>query len=125
MAFILAPKTESFFYPVTVPVMSDSGAAQLQRFEMRFKRLPRSKLNDLQKLQESRVEQDEDSLERDADYVMEIADGWKEIEAPAGMPLDFTRENVLAVLDSYPAAAGEIVKAFFEATLGGGRKRKN
>lgn len=125
MAFILAKKTDSFFYPIILPIVSDSGASTPCRFEFRFKRLPRSRLNALQKAQEAAGEHDIDSLERDTDYVMDIADGWKGVTTPDGAPVDFTRENVAELLDNYPNAAGEIVKAFFEATLGGGRKQKN
>lgn len=125
MAFILAKKTESFFYPIHLPLVTESGASQTARFEFRFKRLPRSRLNALQKQQEANADLDIDNLERDTDYVLEIADGWKGVEGPDGSPLEFTRENVAELLDNYPNAAGEIVKAFFEATLGGGRKQKN
>jgi len=36
--------------------------------------------------------------------------------------LAFNRENVRMLLDAYPNAAGTIVGAFFQATLGGGKK---
>jgi hypothetical protein len=124
MAFVLAKKTDSFFYPINLPIVTDAGASQTARFEFRFKRLSRSRLNALQKAQEAASDQDVDTLERDVDYVMDIADGWKGVEADDG-PVEFNRENVAALLDNYPNAAGEIVKAFFEATLGGGRKTKN
>lgn len=125
MGFILAKKTESFFYPIHLPIVTESGASQTARFEFRFKRVSRSKLNALQKAQEANADLDMDSLERDTDYVMDIADSWKGVDTPDGTPVEFNRDNVHALLDSYPNAAGEIVKAFLEATLGGGRKTKN
>ena len=125
MAFVLAKKTDSFFYPINLPIVTESGASQTARFEFRFKRLPRSKLNALHKSQEANSDLDIDSLERDTDYVLDIADGWKGVDGPDGTPVEFSRANVAALLDNYPNAAGEIVKAFFEATLGGGRKAKN
>ena len=66
-----------------------------------------------------------DSLERDTDYVMDIAEGWRYVDGPDGKPLEFNRENVHLLLDNFPNAASAIVSAFFEATLGGGGKRKN
>lgn len=127
MAFILKPKAESFFYGILLPIVTESGASQIQKFEFRFKRISRSKINELQKEQDNAANGDfeVDSLERDVDYVMEIADGWRYVQDETGKDLPFTRENVHALLDAYPNAAGEIVKTFFECTLGGGAKRKN
>ncbi len=122
MAFTLSPKSEGFYYTISVPYINDRGVSQVDKFEMKFKRISRSQLNELQKAQERISESDVqgDSLERDVDYVMEIAEGWRHID---GEP-DFTRENVYTMLDKYANAASAIVAAFFEATLGGG-KRKN
>ena len=127
MAFVLQPKTEGFFYSILLPVVTDSGASQAQKFEFKFKRVSRSKLNDLQKAQEQMNESDAqiDSLERDTDYVMDIAEGWRYVDGPDGKPLEFNRDNVHLLLDNFPNAASAIVSAFFEATLGGGGKRKN
>ena len=127
MSFVLAPKTEGFYYPVSIPVVSESGATSVNRFEMRFKRISRSKLNALQKSQEKITESDIeiDSLERDTDYILDIAEGWRHVRGTDGKDVPFSRESVFELLDQYPSAAGEIVKAFFESTLGGGAKRKN
>jgi hypothetical protein len=66
-----------------------------------------------------------DSLERDTDYVMDIAEGWRHVsEADGAEDLPFNRANVWLMLNNYPNAASVIVAAFFEAPLGGG-KRKN
>lgn len=127
MAFVLQPKTEGFFYSILLPVVTDSGASQANKFDFKFKRVSRSKLNELQKSQEQMNESDAqiDSLERDTDYVMDIAEGWRYVDSTDGKPMDFNRENVRLMLDNYPNAASVIVSAFFEATLGGGGKRKN
>lgn len=127
MAFVLQPKTEGFYYSILLPVVSDSGTSQINKFDIRFKRIPRSKLNELQKEQErmSEAETQADTLERDTDYVMQIAEGWRYVDGPNDKPMEFCRENVHLMLDNYPNAASVIVSAFFEATLGGGGKRKN
>jgi phosphoribosylformimino-5-aminoimidazole carboxamide ribonucleotide (ProFAR) isomerase len=112
---------------VILPVVNESGASQAIKFEMKFKRVSRSKLNDLQKAQEQMTESEVvvDSLERDTDYVMDIAEGWRHVsEADGAEDLPFNRANVWLMLNNYPNAASVIVAAFFEATLGGG-KRKN
>ncbi len=126
MAFVLQPKTEGFFYSILLPVVTEAGASQAHKFDFKFKRVSRSKLNELQKAQEQMndAESNIDSLERDTDYVMDIAEGWRYVDGTDGKPMDFNRENVHLLLDNYPNAASAIVSAFFEATLGGG-KRKN
>lgn len=127
MAFTLKAKSESFYYPINLAVVSESGSSVTQRFEFKFKRLSRTKINELQKQQEeiSKMDVEVDSLERDSDYLMEVADGWKGVQDENGVELPFTRDNVKLLLDSVPNASGEIVKAFFESTFGGGAKRKN
>ena len=127
MAFVITPKTEGFYYGISLPTVTDTGASHIIKFEMRFKRVSRSKLNALQKAQEEMTDSDiqVDSLERDTDYVLEIAEGWKYVQGADGEDLPFDREHVRLMLDNYPNAAATIVGAFFEATLGGGAKRKN
>ena len=127
MAFVLKPKNEGFYYGILLPIINDAGASQAQKFEMKFKRVSRSKLTELQKAQEAMTDSEVqiDSLERDTDYVLDIAEGWRYVDGPNDKPLEFTRENVHALLDNYPNAASVIVSAFFEATLGGGKKQKN
>jgi hypothetical protein len=127
MAFVLKAKSEGFFYSIQLPVITETGASQIQKFDFKFKRISRSKINELQRQQEelNKGDFEIDSLERDVDYVMEIAEGWRYVQDETGKDVPFTRENVHALLDAYPNAAGEIVKGFFESTLGGGAKRKN
>jgi hypothetical protein len=125
MSFTLAKKTEAFYYPINLPVVTDTGANQVNKFEFRFKRLSRSKLNEMQKAQEAVADIEVDGLERDVDYIMEIADGWRGVNLEDGSAAPFNRETLHILLNETPNAAGEIVKAFFESTLGGGRKAKN
>lgn len=127
MAFVLKPKTEGFYYGILLPIINDAGASQAHKFEMKFKRVSRSKMTELQKAQEAMTESEVviDSLERDTDYVLDIAEGWRHVNDPDDKPMEFNRENVYTMLDNYPNAASTIVSAFFEATLGGGKKQKN
>jgi hypothetical protein len=126
MAFVLKPKSEGFYYGIVLPVVNENGVSQATKFEMLFKRVSRSRLNELQKQQEEMAESEVivDSLERDTDYVLDIAEGWRYVQGPDGEDLEFNRATVRLMLDNYPNAAGAIVSAFFEATLGGA-KRKN
>lgn len=124
MAFVLKAKSEGFFYPIQLPVVTEAGSTQVIKFEFKFKRISRSKLNELQKLQDDLNNGDIeiDSLERDTDYVLEIAEGWRYVQDDAGKDVPFNREAVRLLLDSFPNAASAIVSAFFQATLGGGKK---
>ena len=127
MAFILAPQTGLFWYTVSLPVCNERGTPVVHKFDFQFKRISRSRMTEMQKAQEalSEGEVDIDALERDTDYVMEIAEGWRYVQDEKGDELPFTRENLVRLLDHFPNAAGEILKAFFGATLGGGKKQKN
>lgn len=130
MAFVLKPENEGFYYGILLPIINENGSSQVQKFEMKFKRVSRSKMTELQKAQEAMSESEViiDSLERDTDYVMDIAEGWRHVRGPntpEGETWEFTRDNVYTMLDKYPNAASVIVSAFFEATLGGGKKQKN
>ena len=124
MAFVLKAKSDGFFFPIQLPIVTESGATQINKFEFKFKRVSRSKLNELQRMQDdiSKSDIEIDSLERDVDYIMEIAEGWRYVSDEAGNDSAFNRENVRMLLDAYPNAAGSIVSAFFQATLGGGKK---
>ena len=124
MAFVLKVKTEGFFYAIQLPVVTEAGSTQVFKFEFKFKRVSRAKLNDLTRQQEELNKSDieVDSLERDTDWVMEIAEGWRYVEDEAGKEVPFNRESVRMLLNSYPNASGVIGTAFFQATMGGGKK---
>jgi len=78
MAFVLKAKSDGFFFPIQLPIVTESGATQINKFEFKFKRVSRSKLNELQRMQDdiSKSDIEVDSLERDVDYILEIAEGW-------------------------------------------------
>ena len=124
MPLILAKKTDSFYYPINLPVMT-GGRSQIARFEFRFKELPRSRFNALLKERTATSDLDIDSLDRDTDYIMDIADGWRGVNDANDNPLEFNRENLTALLDTFQHAANEIGNAYIEAVFNGGRKAKN
>ena len=127
MAFVLAPKTEGFFYGISIPVTTNGGASRSLDFEIKFKRFSRSKLKALSKVYDelNGLDDEIDPLERDVDYIFEIAEDWRGILDSNKENIPFEREYVTTVIDEFPSSAGAIVKAFFEATLGGGAKAKN
>lgn len=123
MAFVLAKKTEPFWYAIDVPVVTDTGSSRTHRIDFKFRRFSRVELNELRKRSENRADTG-DALENDADYVMEIAEDWRGI-SDGKSALAFTRENILTLLDQVPNSAVAIISAFFNATLGGGAKKGN
>ena len=127
MSFVLSKKDQGFFFPISIPVVNDSGSSQTQKFEMKFKRLSRSKLSELQKQQDivGAGEIDVDSLERDTDWIYEVSEDWRHVNDPEGKPVPFSRESLNAMLDMFPNAASTIVTAFFNATFNGGAKKGN
>lgn len=124
MAFILGSKSDSFWYPLIIQVVADDGRTRSHQFEFRFKRLTRSRINQLLKAISSDQMADADPVERDVDWVMDIADGWRGVQDEDGAELPFTRDNVFRLIDQYPHAASTLLTAWSEANAGGA-KRKN
>lgn len=127
MTFVLEDNTEGFTYPINIPVVEKNGASKNHRLQMIFKRLDRSEIADLQKEYEGINQSDFsiDALETDIDYIFRIAEGWKDVVDKDRTPLEFNRDNLRMLLKKIPNASGEIAKGFYEATYGGGAKRKN
>lgn len=127
MGFQIQPRQDGFFYGISLPTIAENGSSRVERFDMKFRRISRSKINALLKAQDELSESDIeiDGLQRDADYIMEVAEGWRHVSGPDGSDLTFNRDNLMLVLDAYPSAAGAIIKGFIESTMGGGAKRKN
>ena len=127
MGFQLKQSTEGYFYPISLPVMTENGTSRIERFDMKFRRLSRVQINELMaRTKEQKDEEFEvDALESDVDFVMEVSEGWRHVSGPDGGDLAFTRENVWMALNQFPSAAGTIAKAFYESSTGGGAKRKN
>lgn len=125
MGFVLSSKADkSFWFRVDVPSVTEAGTTRVASFDMKFKRFSRSRLNEL-KAQSEAFQENDDTLENDTDYVMMIAEDWRHITDEKGADLAFSRENMHALLDAIPNAAGAVVGAFFKATLGGGAKTGN
>jgi hypothetical protein len=122
MAFVIAEKTAPFWYSVDVAVVSDEGVSRNHRFDIKYKRFSRSKLNELRAESEN-MSSDSDALLNDVEYVLKIAEDWRHV-SDGKNELPFTEDNVRLMLDNVPGAAGAIVTKFFEATLGGGAAKK-
>ena len=127
MSFVLGKKDQGFFFPISIPAVTDAGSTQTSKFEMKFRRLSRSKLAELQKQQDiiGSGDADVDTLERDTDWILEVSEDWRHVNDPDGKPVPFNRDTLYTMLDMFPNAASEIVKAFFNATFNGGAKKGN
>lgn len=122
MDFAILKNTEPFWFSVGLMRVQANGVSRSFPFEMQFKRFTRTELNELRQRSQN-MPDDGDTLERDTDYIMEISTDWRMKDGKTDIP--FTRDNLLALLDAEPSAAGAIVEAFFRATLAGGAKKGN
>lgn len=122
MDFSILKDHEPFWFDVGLVRVQANGVSRSYPFKMQFNRFKRSELNELRQRSQN-MPDDGDSLERDTDYIMELACDWKLQDGKTDIP--FTRQNLLDFLDAEPSAAGAIVEAFFRATLAGGAKKGN
>ena len=106
-------QSTSFFWPVTVMLPADGGKHQKETFDAEFKRLPQSRLKEMQGLIE-RGEINDDA------FVREVLLGWKGI-TDGGDEVPFSEGALSQVLD-VSGVAGAIVMAYADAQSGLARK---
>lgn len=109
--FVIATKP-TFEWPVEFEIPGDRKPIKVQ-FTAEFNRLPQSRLDEMFT----------DTPPKDEDLVHEVMAGWKGVQDEDGKDLDFTSVN-LGMLLEVAGMRQAIVRAFFEAINGAG-KRKN
>lgn len=133
MAFVIAPKSSAFTYPVEIPFITEQGSRILNRVEFQFKRLTRTKFEEATKAHETPKDENgeivsisaDEQLELNVRQIMEFTEGWKGVSDTEGKEVPFSEAALRMMLDNYPAANGAIVSAYVTAYLGGEAKRKN
>lgn len=103
----------TFFWPVTVSLPADGGRHQKETFDAEFRRLPQSKLKEMQ----AAIERGELN---DEGFVREVLVGWKGV-TNEGEDVPFSETTLAQVLD-ITGVAGAIVVAYAEAQSGLQRK---
>ena len=130
-AFKIQPKTNTFKAQVSFKDIDDNGRSVRHSIEMEFKRLSRKGFDAVVSASEPPKDEDgepikltiEERLDMDADLVMGLVTNWQ-IQASDGEPFPLTRDNVLAMIDSYPSLAIAVVKTA-SSNISGELARKN
>ena len=126
MAFVLK-QSDSYTWPVSIKLPANGGKRERQTFDAEFKRLPQSRINEIQREVQLRVkanEKGEDTGEGVSDQSIadEILVGWDGIVDGDGEPVPFSNAVKAQLLD-VPMMAGALVSAYFESLVE--QKRKN
>ena len=126
MAFVLK-QSDSYTWPVSIRLPANGGKREKQTFEAEFKRLPQSRINEIQVLAQQRVKAAErgEDLENgisDQSIADEVLVGWDGIVDGDGEPVPFSKASKAQLLD-VPMLASALIEAFFESLVEG--KRKN
>ncbi len=126
MAFVLK-QSDSYTWPVSIKLPANGGKRERQTFDAEFKRLPQSRINEIQREVQVRVkanEKGEDTGEGVSDQSIadEILVGWDGIVDGDGEPVPFSNAVKAQLLD-VPMMAGALVAAYFESLVE--QKRKN
>ena len=126
MAFVLK-QSGSYLWPVTIEVPADGGRHEKQTFDAELKRLPQSRIIEIQDAVQKRLSAIQRDLETDGMITdQEIADEilvvWTGVNDGDGEPIPFSEKGKAELLD-VPTVTAAIVTAYFSSLSGA--KRKN
>ena len=126
MAFVLK-QSDSYSWPVSIKLPADGGKRERQTFDAEFKRLPQSRINEIQELVQKQIK----ATERGEATASEISDqsiadeilvGWDGIVDGEGEPVPYSKASKAMLLD-IPMMAGALISVYFESLVE--QKRKN
>jgi hypothetical protein len=126
VAFVLN-QSQSYSWPVSINLPADGGKREKSSFDALFKRLPQSRINEIQQLAQQRIKSAErgDELDNgvtDQSIAAEILVGWSGILDADGDDVPYS-EAVKAQLLDVPMMAGALIEAYFTSLVE--LKRKN
>ena len=126
MAFVLN-QSQSYSWPVSIQLPANGGKREKSSFDALFKRLPQSRINEIQQLVQQRIKAAErgDELDNgvtDQSIAAEILVGWAGILDADGDDVPYS-EAVKAQLLDVPMMAGALIEAYFTSLVE--LKRKN
>ena len=126
MAFVLN-QSQSYSWPVSIKLPADGGKREKSTFDAVFRRLPQSRINEIQQLVQQRIKAAErgDELDNgvtDDSIAAEILVGWSGILDGDGDDVPYS-EAVKAQLLDVPMMAGALIEAYFNSLAE--LKRKN
>lgn len=126
MAFVLK-QSATYKWPVSFRVPMDGGKYDKQSFDAEFKRLPQSRINEIQSEVQLRIKAAEkgDPFESDISDISiasEVLTGWAGIIDDDNEEIAYS-ETSKAQLLNVPMMAGSIIESYFESVAG--KKTKN
>ena len=126
MAFVLK-QSDSYTWPVSFDVPVDGGRHEKQTFDAELKRLPQSRIIQIQEAVQKRlvaIQRDEetDDMISDQEIANEILIGWSGVNDEDATPIPFSEKSKAQLLD-VPTVTAAVVTAYFNSLQGA--KRKN
>jgi hypothetical protein len=126
VAFVLT-QSSSYSWPVSFDVPVDGGRHEKQTFDAELKRLPQSRIIEIQEAVQKRlgaIQRDEetDEMITDQEIAGEILIGWSGVNDEDANPIPFSEKSKAQLLD-VPTVTAAIVTAYFNSLSGA--KRKN
>jgi hypothetical protein len=126
MAFVLK-QSATYSWPVPFKVPTDGGKYEKQTFDAEFKRLPQSRINEIQTEVQARIRSAEkgEAFESDISDISiadEVLAGWTGVVDDEGEEVPFSTTSKAQLLN-IPGLAGSIIEAYFESVAG--KKLKN
>jgi hypothetical protein len=114
MALVLK-ESDSYSWPITYRQPVSGGRREKQEFEAEFKRLPQSRIAEIQELAQQRIDGVESEIS-DVSVADEILVGWAGIVDGDGEPLAFTRRTKEQLLE-LPMMAACLIEAYFNSLV--------
>jgi len=126
MAFVLK-QSATYKWPVTFKLPTDGGKYEKQTFDAEFRRLPQSRINEIQSEVQARIRATEnnqavDSEISDISIAAEVLAGWAGIVDDDGDEIPFSEAGKAQLLE-VPLMAGAVIEAYFDSLTG--KKTKN
>ena len=125
MAFVLK-QSDSYRWPVSFKLPTDGGKREKQTFEAEFKRLPQSRIMEIQTQAQRLIKAAEDGEQIEGISDLSVADevlvGWSGIVDEDGEEVPFSKANKVALLE-VPMLAASLIQSYFESLVE--EKRKN
>ena len=126
MAFVLK-QSSSYLWPVSFDVPVDGGRHEKNTFDAELKRLPQSRIVEIQEAVQKRLSaiqrgEEADGMITDHEIAVEILIGWTGITDDTGEQVPFSEKAKAELLD-VPTVTAAVVTAYFGSLRGA--KRKN
>lgn len=126
MAFVLK-QSPTYKWPVSFRVPTDGGKYEKQSFDAEFKRLPQSRINEIQAEVQARLKAAEkgepcEGEISDISIADEVLAGWEGIVDDEGDEISYSATSKAQLLN-VPMMAGAIIESYFDSVVG--KKTKN